>query len=379
MSMQIPFMDLKRQYDSIQKEVDAAIFNVIHSTSFIGGAIKEQFEKEFAEALGVKHCIGVGNGTDSLFLILKAMKLPLNSEVLVPANSFIATSEAASLAGLKPRFVDIDPVTMNMNLQVVEEILESESHLGKIRAIIPVHLYGRMMNMPRLMKIAQKFGLKVIEDSAQAHLAEIDGKKSGTYGDAGSFSFYPGKNLGAYGDAGCVVTNDDELASLVRKIANHGRVKKYDHDMEGINSRLDTLQAAVLSVKLKHLPTWTAQRREKARIYDELFSSIPNILRPELPHDKSHVFHLYVIRIQNRDEVAQKLKAAGIDVIIHYPLILPSLKAYEHLGLNSAAEFPVAYGLQNEILSLPLFPEITQEEQTYVAKTLIQIISSMKS
>ncbi len=373
--MQVPFMDLKRQYQSIQGEVSVALQDILETASFIGGPKKEQFEKQFAQALGIKHCIGVGNGTDSLFLILKSMiqlqRLSPGDEIVTAANSFIATSEAITLAGLRVRFLDIDPQTMNLDLNALEKTLDkgAKSRGGRIAALMPVHLYGRMVDMERVMSLAQKFQLQVIEDSAQAHLATQNLKKAGTIGHAGSFSFYPGKNLGAYGDAGAVVTSDSELAELVRKMANHGRIQKYDHDMEGVNSRLDTLQAAVLTIKLKHLPKWTEQRIERAYQYDELLSGETNIVKPQLPPRGEHVFHLYTIRVKNRNEVQSKLKAQGVETGIHYPVMLPQLKAYSYLKLD-LNDFPVAKQYQDEILSLPLFPEMTFEELRYTVECL---------
>lgn len=378
LSMKVPFMDLKRQYTSIKSEMDQAIQEILETTSFIGGPFKEKFEKEFAAALGVKDCIGVGNGTDSLFLILWAMKelgrVQPGDEIITAANSFISSSEAITMAGLRVRFVDIDPKTMNMDLRLLEETLKTHAKIrgGKVAGIMPVHLYGRMMDMKKIMSLASEFKLQVIEDTAQAHLAEREGKKAGTLGHAGSFSFYPGKNLGAYGDAGAVVTNDEELGQLVRKLANHGRIKKYDHDKEGTNSRLDTLQAAVLSVKLRHLPRWTQQRIEIAHRYEDLLKDVPGIHRPELPPRGEHVFHLYTIRVENRDKIQKLLEEKGVATSIHYPTMLPQLKAYEYLKVPLES-FPVARAYQHQILSLPLFPEMKKEEQDYVVKVLKEI------
>lgn len=379
-NMQVPFMDLKRQYKSIQTEIDGALSQILEKTSFIGGPLKEKFEKEFAAALNVRHCIGVGNGTDSLFLILKAMihleRLSPGDEIVTAANSFISSSEAITLAGLRVRFVDIDPVTMNLDLNQLEVLLKTEakSKGGKISGIMPVHLYGRMLDMSQLMRLSETYHLQIVEDSAQAHLAKQNGCFAGTLGHAGSFSFYPGKNLGAYGDAGAVVTNDDQLGELVRKIANHGRIQKYDHDIEGTNSRLDTLQAAVLSVKLKHLPKWTEQRIEKAYVYDRELKSTENFVKPMLPSRGEHVFHLYTVRVKNRSEVQSKLKTRGIETSIHYPHMLPSLKAYEYLRLHPE-DFPVARKFQHEILSLPLFPEMTEDEQEYTIQVVQDVCS----
>jgi dTDP-4-amino-4,6-dideoxygalactose transaminase len=369
----IPLLDLKRQYRAIKPEIDQAIQSVLESTVFIGGAEKDNFEKEFAAINGCKTCVGVGNGTDSIFLILRALGVGAGDEVITPANSFIASSEAISAAGARPVFVDVDEDTCNLNLDLVEKLFEQRSPKkgGRLKAILPVHLYGRMLDMTRLMSMAEHYEVQVIEDSAQAHLAEINGRKAGTWGVAGSFSFYPGKNLGAYGDAGAVTTSDENLGLLVRKLANHGRTKKYDHDMEGFNSRLDSLQAAVLRVKLRHLPTWTTARQQKARNYDRLLEKHPQIKAPAPMKAKEHVYHQYVVRVQNRDAVLERMKSQGIEASVHYPIILPELEAYKKMGFKPG-DFPVAHKLQGEILSLPLFPEITDEEQARVIAALVK-------
>lgn len=375
MSTSIPLMDLKRQYESIKPEIDAAIANVLNTTVFIGGPEKDNFEKEYAALHQSRVCVGIANGTDSLFLMFKALGLGPGDEVATAANSFIASSEAISATGARPIFVDAEDQTSNIDLKLVEELFEKKSPKkgGRLKAILPVHLYGRMVDMPRLMELANHYQVAVIEDAAQAHLAEIQGRKAGTWGLAGSFSFYPGKNLGAYGDAGAIISNDEAFAALVRKLANHGRTKKYDHDMEGFNSRLDSLQAAILRVKLKYLPAWTKARQAKAKYYDELLSSHSNIVLPVAPKGLEHVYHLYVVRVKNRDQVLAQLKSQGIEASVHYPIILPALEAYKKHGLN-AKDFPVALKQQDEILSLPLFPEISGGEQERVAQALVQAL-----
>jgi dTDP-4-amino-4,6-dideoxygalactose transaminase len=376
--MIVPLVDLKRQYEGIRTGVETAIKEVIETTSFIGGPIKNKFEENFARLHGVPHCIGVGNGTDSLFLILRGLGIGAGDEVVTAANSFIASSEAISLSGARPVFVDIDPATYNMDLDKLEELLSLRAHTrgGKIRAIMPVHLYGRIVNMSRIMSLAERYDLKVIEDSAQAHLAKWDGRSAGSIGHAGSFSFYPGKNLGAFGDAGAITTSDDDLAARIRKLANHGRIKKYDHDVEGVNSRLDTIQAAVLNVKLPYLQIWSDTRYKKALIYDSLLKNADGIVRPGIPPQGEHVFHLYVVRVKNRDKVISALNERGIGALVHYPIALPNLQAYRHMA-HKPSDFPVASLLQDEILSLPMFPEISEEEQSYVAKQLIEIVASL--
>lgn len=370
--MNIPLVDLKKQYLSIRSEINSTIQQILDSAHFIGGPEKESFEKNWAKMLNVPHCIGVGNGTDSLFLILKALGIGAGDEVVVPANSFIATSEAVSATGARVVFCDVEEQTFNLDLNLLEEILKKRSakNGGKIKAIMPVYLYGRMLDMPALMSLSEKYQVVVVEDSAQAHLAQQHGRAAGAWGAAGSFSFYPGKNLGAYGDAGAIVTQDPDLALRVRKMANHGRISKYDHDQEGFNSRLDTLQAAILDVKLKHLPKWTEARITKAKKYSQLLNTVEQIKTPDIPSDQSHVFHLYVVRTNERDSLQKALAAKCIECGVHYPVPLPQLQAYKYLGHNTEKEFPVSFRLSKEILSLPLFPEITDEEQTFIAEAI---------
>lgn len=369
--MHIPLMDLVRQYNSLKTEIDSVVKSVIETASFVGGPEKDQFETEFAKACGVPHCIGVGNGTDSLFLILKALGISSGDEVVTAANSFIASSEAISATGARPVFIDIDPNTFNIDLNLLEELLEKRAHSrgGKIKAIMPVHLYGRIVDMPKVSALAKKYQLFVVEDTAQAHLAEIEGKRAGAWGDAGSFSFYPGKNLGAFGDAGAVITSDQDLAQRIRKLANHGRIGKYDHDVEGFNSRLDTLQAAVLRVKLRNLQSWSDARFDRAIEYDKMLQEVPEVVRPIIPSKGQHVFHLYVIRVKEREKVQEEMKKRGIQTVVHYPVALPNLAAYRYLG-HQPGDFPFASKAAKEVLSLPLFPEMTFEEQRYVAKCL---------
>ena len=379
--MKIPLMDLQRQYQAIKQEIDPAIQNILTKASFIGGPEKENFEKEFASACGTKFCLGVGNGTDSLMIALKAAGIGPGDEVLVPANSFIATSEMVSAVGATPVFVDVREDDFLIDLTLVEKILASRSWKkgGKVKAIIPVHLYGRLCDMERIMSLAKQHDLFVLEDCAQAHLAEKGQRRAGGFGHAGSFSFYPGKNLGAYGDGGALTTNDPALYERMKKLANHGRIGKYDHEMEGFNSRLDALQAAVLRVKLRHLPEWTQQRRQKAETYRKLFADkrLSNIVLPQHgSSEKEHVYHLFVVRVPHRDQIQSRMKEAEIECIIHYPTALPFLKAYERYN-HMPQDFPVAFRLQNEILSLPLFPEMTMDEQVYVVETLSSLLKEL--
>ncbi len=368
--MKIPFVDLKSQYHSIKKEMDNAILNILENTAFIKGKAVEDFEKDFAKAIGVKNCIGVGNGTDALIIALKTLNIGPGDEVIVPANSFIATSEAVTAAGARVVFVDNHPETYNIDVTKIEQ-----SVTKRTKAIIAVHLYGQPADMDAVLAIAEKHNLYVIEDSAQGHLAQYYSenggwKMTGIFGHIATFSFYPGKNLGAYGDAGAIVTNDDQVAKKARMYANHGRISKYDHEFEGVNSRMDGIQGAVLGVKLNYLPEWTEKRRAAAAYYSAHLQGIGDIVVPFFDEQKvKPVWHLYVIRTNKRDALLEHLKNKGIAVGIHYPIALPNLKAYQYLG-HKSADFPVASAYQNQILSLPIFPEITKEQQDYVVENI---------
>jgi len=354
--MRVPFVDLKAQYESIRDEIDAEIHAVIDSTAFVGGPFVERFEEEFADYCGAAHCIGVGNGTDAVFIALRCLGIGPGDEVIVPANSFVATSEAVTLAGAQVVFCDVDPRTCTIDCDALESLVTERT-----KAVIPVHLYGLPADLPRIAAIAAQHNLKVVGDAAQAHGATVDGKPIAALGTATCFSFYPGKNLGAYGDGGAIVTDDPELAQRIRMFRNHGRKSKYDHEIEAVNSRLDAMQAAVLSVKLKHLETWTEQRRAHAARYDELLAGVSGITTPCVPDGYRHVYHLYVIQTDRRDELREHLTSRGIASGVHYPITLPNLTAYARLG-HDPRDFPVASRLQDRILSLPMFAELTGEQ-----------------
>ncbi len=362
--MEIPFVDLKAQYRGIKEEIDAAMFEVIKRTAFIGGIFVKKFEQEFADFIGTKHCISCGNGTDALMITLKAMNIGPGDEVIVPANSFIATSEAVSAAGARVVFCDVNEQTNNLDTELLQSKITP-----KTKAIIAVHLYGRPADMDIIMAIARTHGLKVIEDAAQAHGAKYKGRNVGTFGHAACFSFYPGKNLGAYGDGGAVVTNDDALAQKVRMLSNHGRIEKYNHEFEGFNSRLDGLQAAILSVKLKHLAKWTDARRRVAELYLKGLNGVGDIRLFKEDDHMFSVYHLFVIRTQLRDQLKAFLEDRGIHCGIHYPIGLPFLKAYAYLK-HKEDDFPVTYRNQNEVLSLPMFPEMTREQVDFVIHSI---------
>lgn len=356
--MMIPFVDLKAQYFSIKDEIDTAIQNVIKDSAFIGGDYLKVFEQNFAAYVGAKHCIGVGNGTDALFIALKCLGIKESHEVITVANSFIATSESITQTGARVVFVDCDKDTYNIDVNQTEKRITN-----KTKAIIPVHLYGQPAAMDDLLKIAKKHNLSVIEDAAQAHGAKYKGTNVGTLGDCATFSFFPGKNLGAYGDAGAIVTNNDELAKKMRMFANHGRKEKYNHEFEGVNSRLDGLQAAILTVKLKHLGEWTERRIAVAAKYTEGLKDV--VITPTVAPETKHVYHLYVIRVKNRDKVSEFLKGKGIATGIHYPIALPFLEAYRYLQ-HKPSDFPAAHQLPDEILSLPIYAELSDEQVAYI-------------
>jgi dTDP-4-amino-4,6-dideoxygalactose transaminase len=308
----------------------------------------------------VKHCIGVANGTDALFVALKILGVRAGDEVITAANTFIATSEAITMTGARVVFVDIDPRTYNIDVSKIEEKITPRT-----KAIIPVHLYGQPADMDPINEISRRHGLQVIGDAAQAHGSLYKGKKIATCASVTCFSFYPGKNLGAYGDAGAVVTDNDEWAERAIKLANHGRAKKYDHDFEGINSRLDGLQASILNAKLKHLDEWTDARRRNAYLYNEALKDLDLVIPKELPEVRA-VYHLYVIRVKDRERLQERLNAEGVSTGIHYPIALPYLNAYKYLG-HTDGDFTEALKASQEILSLPMFPELTAGQIGHIA------------
>ena len=362
--MKIPFVDLHAQYLSIKPEIDAAIAEVIAQSAYIRGPQVDAFEQAWAKTLGMKHCVSCANGTDALYIAMRGLGLKPGDEVITTAHSWISTSETITQAGGRVVFCDTDTETFAMNPALIEEKITSRT-IG----IIPVHLYGQPADMDAIMAIARKHKLWVIEDCAQAHLARFNGKLVGTFGNAATFSFYPGKNLGAYGDAGCTVTNDDSLAEWMTTYARHGG--KGEHVMEGINSRMDGLQGAVLNVKLPRLAEWTRERQRVAARYDELLNGIGDIITPKVAQDREHVYHLYVIRTERRDALKKHLADAGIATVLNYPKALPFYPAYAYLG-HKPGDFPVAYANQSRILSLPIFPEMGEEMISYVAAKIVE-------
>ncbi|QOI96993.1 MAG: DegT/DnrJ/EryC1/StrS family aminotransferase [Flammeovirgaceae bacterium] len=362
--MRIPFFDLQRQYQSIKNEIDEAINHVFASSRFIGGTTVINFEKQFAEYAGVPHCISTGNGTDALFLILKALDLPAGSEVIVPAWGCIASAEPVTLAGLNLVFCDVHPHYYTLTPETVQQKITS-----KTKALIAVHLYGQAAPVNELKKICDQHGLCLIEDCAQAHGTLENGSLAGTFGIAAAYSFYPTKNLGAYGDAGCVLTRDPQLAGRIRRLANHGALEKDVHLIEGTNSRMDALQAAFLSVKLRHLSKWNNQRSAIASLYTNTLREITGLTLPQIRPGTNHVFHIYCLRTPFRDALKKFLEEKGFETSVHYPLGLPFTPAYRHFGLKPA-DFPVTHALQHEVLSLPVFPELTPEEVTAVCSAI---------
>jgi dTDP-4-amino-4,6-dideoxygalactose transaminase len=370
--MGVKFLDLHKQYLSIKDEIDDAISSVIRESAFIGGARVTAFEEHFAEYLQVRHCIGVGNGTDAIEIALEALSLPPGSEVLVPANSFIATSEAVTRSGCRVVFCDCDPKTYTIS------VADAATRINeRTAAIIVVHLYGHPCDMGAVSSLAQKHSLKVIEDCAQAHGAEYNGKRVGGIGDIGTFSFYPGKNLGAYGDGGAIVSNNEQLSSRCRMIANHGRTGKYDHKFEGRNSRLDGLQAAILDVKLRYLDSWIDRRRDVAAHYHRLLGDISNMVLPGEAAWARHVWHLFVVRSTRRDELKLWLGEKGIQTGIHYPIALPKLEAYAYLG--KVDEMMFANRADGELLSLPIGEHLPAGDVEFVAETVAEFFVAAKS
>ena len=366
--MHVPLLDLGAQYRSIREELTPALQSVMESTAFAGGPFVAGFEKEFASFCGCEQAVGVSSGTSALWLALVGLGVGPGDEVITTPNTFIATAEAISFCGATPVFVDVDPVTYTMDPDFLESAITSQT-----KAIIPVHLYGQPADMDPILAVANRHGLLVIEDACQAHGAEYKGHKAGSLGDAGCFSFYPGKNLGAYGEAGAVVTNNAELAQKIRMLRDHGQSEKYTHACIGWNDRMDGLQGAVLSVKLKHLNQWNEARRERAGFYDELLEDLPHIVLPrEAPYAR-HIYHIYAVRVPNRDALLAALNSQGIGCGIHYPVPIHLQKAYECLDYTRGS-FPVAEESAREVLSLPMYPELTIGQLERVADALASLL-----
>lgn len=363
--MKIPLVDLKAQYNSIKGEIDSAVEQDLAETAFIMGSRVANFENDFAKFCDNKYCAGVSSGTEALHLALRAIELKPGDEVITVPNTFIATVEFITHLGGNIKFVDIDKDTYTINVNEIEKAITD-----KTKAILPVHLYGQSSDMKPIMEIAEKHNLKVIEDCAQAHGAEYNGKRV-SVSDIGCFSFYPGKNLGAFGDGGAIVTGNEEIANKIAMLRNHGREKgeKYKHSILGFNSRLDALQAAILQVKLKYIDQWTDARRKNAKLYNELLQD--KVVTPVEAEYAKHVYHLYVIRTKNRDKLQQHLKSKEISAGIHYPIPLHQQPALQKL--NITGKFPITEQYSKEILSLPMYPELSEEQINFVADSIKEV------
>ncbi len=368
--MKVPFVDLKAQYDAIRYEVAAAIQRVLESTAFAAGPFVAQFEKEFARFCGTRYALGVGSGTSALWLALLACGVGPGDEVITVPNTFIATAEAISRTGARPVFVDVDEETYLMK----PELLEAAITL-RTKAIIPVHLYGQVADMDRIMECAKAHNLYVIEDACQAHGAIYKGKRAGSIGDAGCFSFYPGKNLGAYGEGGAVITDNEQIAQRIAVLKDHGQSEKYHHTVIGWNDRMDGIQGAVLSVKLKYLEEWNATRRGNARLYSGLLGSVDGLRVPKEAPYGEHIYHVYAIRVQDRSGLLKHLSSSEVFCNIHYPVPIHLQEAYRFLGLDRGS-YPVAERCCDDIVSLPMFAELTGEQICYVADRIGNFFSS---
>lgn len=367
----IPIIDSKRQYAAIQDKVEKEVIDVMRSGSYILGKHNKAFEQEMADFVGVKYSVALNSGTDALHLALRALDIGAGDEVITVAFTFVATTEAIGIVGAKPVFVDINPDTFNMDADLIEEKITS-----KTKAILPVHLYGQPCDMEKIMAIAKKYNLYVIEDCCQAIGAEFKGKKVGSFGDIGCFSFYPTKNLGTMGDGGLAVTNSEVLKDRMIALRNHGGAVRYYHDEIGVNSRLDEVQAAILRVKLPYINDWNKARRAHAALYNELFKGAENIETPKEIDNVYAVYHQYTIKIPNRDEVHKMLQEAGIGAMIYYPVPLHLQKVHNYLGLSEGL-LPHTEQDTKMVLSLPMFAEITEEEQKTVAKTVIECVNKV--
>jgi dTDP-4-amino-4,6-dideoxygalactose transaminase len=367
--MKVPFLDLKAHHAPIMDEVMAAVREVIEANAFAGGPYVAKFDEEFARYCGTRHSLGVGNGTDALWLSLLAAGVGPGDEVITVPMTFLATAEAISYCGAKPVFVDIDPVTYTMDPAGLAAALTPRT-----KAIIPVHLFGQTADMDPILAFAAKHGLVVVEDSCQAHGAHYRGRIAGTMGATGCFSFYPGKNLGAMGEAGGIVTNDAALFDKMRILRDHGQSKKYHHSMIGWNGRMDGIQGAILSIKLRRLDWSTERRRAHAKLYDELLEGVEGVTRPVEADYARHVYHIYPIRVADRDAVMRELDARGVGTGIHYPIPVHLQEAYRSLG-HTRGDFPVAEQCADEFVSLPMYPELTPEHVHHVVNSLKEVMA----
>ena len=360
--MQVPFLDLKAQYASIKDEISAAIQEVLDSCAFAGGPFVKKFEDDFAKYCGCKYAVGVGSGTAALWVTLLALGIGEGDEVITVPNTFIATAEAISFCGATPVFVDIDEEYYTMNPDLLEAAITKNT-----KAVIPVHLFGQTADMDPIMEIANKHGLHVIEDACQAHGSEYRGKRAGSMGHAGCFSFYPGKNLGAYGEAGAVVTNDEKIYKKIHMFRDHGQSQKYYHDILGWNTRMDGLQGAILQVKLGHLDEWNRRRIENAKLYNDILFDVDGIVVPQTAAYAKHVFHVYAVRVKNRSVMMNSLKEKGVSCGIHYPIPVHLQKVYRDIGLEKGS-YPVSEKCAETMISLPMFSELTKQQIEHVVE-----------
>lgn len=370
--MKVPFLDLKANYLSIKNEIDEAIQAVINKTAFASGPFVKEFEDNFADFTNSKHCIAVNSGTSALHLAVIACNIEQGDEVIIPAHTFVATAWSVSYVGAKPVFVDIDPKTYTIDIDKIEEKITS-----KTKAIIPVHLYGQAANMDSIYEIAKKHNLMVIEDAAQAQGTLYNDKPVGAEANAACYSFYPGKNLGAFGEGGAITTNDDEFAEKVRLLRDHAQPKKYFHESVGFNYRMDGIQGAVLNTKLKHLPKWNEARRNIAKQYSEAFQNIAGLVPPYEPDYSKSIYHLYELKLdskEKRDALQEYLKHKEIFAGLHYPIPLHLQKAYDELG-HKRGDFPITEIAADQLISLPIFPELTSEQVNYVIANVKEFIS----
>ena len=362
--MQVPFLDLRLQHQPLMTELVGAFRQVTESSAFAGGPFVARFEREFAAFCGTRHALGVGSGTDALWLTLLALGVGPGDEVITTPNSFMATAEAISLCGARPVFVDVDEHSYTVDPAQVDAAITLRT-----QAIVPVHLFGQMADMEAILAIARRHGTPVVEDACQAHGAEQNGRRAGSLGVAGCFSFYPGKNLGAFGEAGAVTTDEAELRSRLHALRDHGQAGKNEHSTQGWNARMDGIQAAVLSLKLRRLAAANAARRAHAQLYNQLLADEPRVIRPAVAPGNTHVYHIYAVRVQQRDVVMEQMAARGVNCAVHYPVPIHLQRAYGFLGCRPGS-FPVAERCAQELLSLPMYPELQPEQIEFVVKTL---------
>ncbi len=362
--MNVPFADFREQYYTIKDEIDVGLKRVFEAGNFILGQEEKDFEAEFSKYCETQYAIGVNSGTDALYLALAAFDIGVGDEVILPSFTFIATALCVSYTGATPVFVDIEEETCNMDIKAVEKAITD-----KTKAIIPVHIYGQAANMDEINALAKTHNLKVVEDAAQAHGSTYKGKKIGSLGDVACFSFYPTKSLGAFGDGGMIVTDDKAIYEKALMLRDYGRQGRYEHKIKGYNSRLDTVQAVILSAKLKNLDEWNRMRASQADYYCKLLKGTDGIKTPVVREDRTHVFQTFAVRVKNRDKVCDQMKARGVSVLIHYPIPLHLQEAYKDLGYKQG-DFPVAEQISGEILSLPMFPHISREQVEEVSKNL---------